>query len=34
LGRHLAPRALEKAGVQFIDEHGGRPGVRLLRKPK
>ena len=25
-------KALEKAGVQFIDENGGGPGVRL-RKP-
>jgi hypothetical protein len=25
-------RALEKAGVAFIDENGGGPGVRL-RKP-
>jgi hypothetical protein len=32
-------RALEAAGVEFIDENGGGPGVRLckgqrLRKPK
>jgi hypothetical protein len=32
-------RALENAGVEFIDENGGGPGVRLrkrqrLRKPK
>jgi transcriptional regulator with XRE-family HTH domain len=26
-------RALERAGVQFIDENGGGPGVRL-RKPQ
>nr|WP_065756422.1 helix-turn-helix transcriptional regulator [Bradyrhizobium paxllaeri] len=26
-------RALEAAGVQFIDENGGGPGVRI-RKPK
>jgi transcriptional regulator with XRE-family HTH domain len=26
-------RALEQAGVQFIDENGGGPGVRL-RKPQ
>ncbi len=26
-------RALEQAGVQFIDENGGGPGVRL-RKPR
>jgi predicted transcriptional regulator len=31
--------ALEKAGIQFIDENGGGPGVRLrkrqrLKKPK
>ncbi len=24
-------RALEKAGVQFIDENGGGPGVRLRK---
>ena len=32
-------RALEMAGVEFIDENGGGPGVRLrkrqrLKKPK
>ena len=32
-------RALENAGIQFIDENGGGPGVRLrkrqrLKKPK
>jgi hypothetical protein len=29
-------RALEKAGVEFIDENGGGPGVRLRhrRRPK
>jgi hypothetical protein len=27
-------RALEKAGVVFIDSNGGGPGVRLKRKPK
>ena len=32
-------RALEKAGIEFIDENGGGPGVRLrkrqrLKKPK
>jgi len=26
--------ALEKAGVLFIPENGGGPGVRLKRKPK
>jgi hypothetical protein len=26
-------QALEKAGVEFIDENGGGPGVRL-RKPQ
>jgi ribosome-binding protein aMBF1 (putative translation factor) len=26
-------RALEDAGVQFIDENGGGPGVRLREKP-
>jgi hypothetical protein len=24
-------RALEKAGVQFIDENGGGPGLRLRK---
>ena len=32
-------RALENAGIEFIDENGGGPGVRLrkrqrLKKPK
>lgn len=27
-------RALEKAGVEFIPENGGGPGVRLKRKAK
>ena len=27
-------RALEKAGVEFIDENGGGPGVRLRRGPR
>ena len=26
--------ALEKAGVDFITENGGGPGVRLAKKPK
>src|SRR6266702_2734941 len=26
-------RALESAGVEFIDENGGGPGVRLRRRP-
>ncbi len=26
-------RALEKAGVEFIDENGGGPGVRLKQTP-
>jgi hypothetical protein len=25
-------RALEAAGIEFIDENGGGPGVRLQRK--
>ena len=25
-------RALENAGVEFIDENGGGPGVRLIRR--
>jgi transcriptional regulator with XRE-family HTH domain len=27
-------RALEGAGVEFIDENGGGPGVRLRKQPK
>jgi hypothetical protein len=30
---HLLDRAVEAAGVEFIDENGGGPGVRL-RQPK
>ena len=26
--------ALEKGGIQFIDENGGGPGVRLRKPPK
>jgi DNA-binding XRE family transcriptional regulator len=26
--------ALEAAGVEFIDENGGGPGVRLKKRPK
>jgi transcriptional regulator with XRE-family HTH domain len=27
-------RALEAAGVEFIDENGGGPGVRLRKRPR
>jgi hypothetical protein len=27
-------RALEEAGVEFIDENGGGPGVRLRKSEK
>jgi hypothetical protein len=27
-------RALEAAGVEFIDENGGGPGVRLRHRPE
>jgi hypothetical protein len=27
-------RALESAGVEFIDENGGGPGVRLCKPPQ
>ena len=27
-------RALELAGVEFIDENGGGPGVRLRKPPQ
>ena len=26
--------ALEKAGIEFIDENGGGPGVRLRKRPQ
>jgi hypothetical protein len=31
--RHKLRRALESAGVEFIDENGGGPGVRLPKAP-
>ena len=31
---HAVRRALEGAGVEFIDENGGGPGVRLRKPPK
>jgi hypothetical protein len=27
-------RALESAGVEFIDENGGGPGLRLRKRPQ
>ena len=27
-------RALEMAGVEFIDENSGRPGIRLRKLPQ
>jgi hypothetical protein len=27
-------RALETAGVEFIDENGGGPGLRLRKSPR
>jgi hypothetical protein len=30
----VVKRAFEKAGVEFIDENGGGPGVRLRKPPK
>jgi len=27
-------KALEKSGVEFIDENGGGPGVRLRKRPQ
>ena len=27
-------RALENAGIEFIDENGGGPGVRLRRRQR
>ncbi len=35
LANDLAVRqALESAGVEFIDENGGGPGVRLRKRPQ
>ena len=32
---HLkSTRALEQAGVEFIDENGGGPGVRLRKRQR
>ena len=33
-GRAEDRRALEIAGVEFIDENGGGPGVRLRKGPQ
>jgi transcriptional regulator with XRE-family HTH domain len=30
----LLENALKRAGIQFIDENGGGPGVRLRKKTK
>jgi hypothetical protein len=27
-------RALESAGIEFIDDNGGGPGVRLRQRPR
>ena len=29
-----ASRAMELAGVEFIDENGGDPGLRLPKRPQ
>lgn len=31
---HAIKQAFEAAGVEFIDENGGGPGVRLRKPPK
>ena len=31
---HAMRRALERAGVEFIDENGGGPGVRLRKRQR
>jgi len=31
---HKIQNALQLAGVEFIDENGGGPGVRLRKQPK
>ena len=33
-GGEAVRKVLEKAGVVFIPENGGGPGVRLKRKPR
>jgi transcriptional regulator with XRE-family HTH domain len=33
-GRSKLKRALEHAGVEFIDENGGGPGVRLRKRQR
>jgi transcriptional regulator with XRE-family HTH domain len=30
----MIEKVLEKAGVEFIDENGGGPGVRLKKRPR
>jgi transcriptional regulator with XRE-family HTH domain len=32
--REKLRRALQEAGIEFIDENGGGPGVRLRKAPK
>src|SRR5262245_18645542 len=32
--RHALQKALELAGVEFIDENGGGPGVRLRKRQR
>ena len=31
---HAIRRAFEAAGIEFIDENGGGPGVRLRKRPQ
>jgi transcriptional regulator with XRE-family HTH domain len=31
---HVVRQCFENAGVEFIDENGGGPGVRLRKSPK
>jgi transcriptional regulator with XRE-family HTH domain len=32
--RYALQRALESGGIEFIDENGGGPGVRLRKRPR
>jgi transcriptional regulator with XRE-family HTH domain len=32
--RYALKRALEFGGIEFIDENGGGPGVRLRKRPR
>jgi len=31
---HVIRQAFERAGIEFIDENGGDPGLRLRKRPR